>query len=594
MNKLGIQNATLKKDRSNIILDSNTSTLYLSPHQVNQGFQGTISGTYYPAELSQKHIQALLRSLNNPHSENEAFVTKCSKFLKFLFNKQCKNYDDEPYQRLDSKILGKKLGKNQERTPNYYPFILTTLIQIGLLEVTNNFTWTKDGTGECKGYRVVLKHPDIYKVSDTDDLFPQDSWSIDDEPYLNKMFQLEFDESMFMLIANLLPHDEKTRAFYFYHNWINKKHYVRVDSFGRIHTLLTILNKRFRCCFSAPGGEILTEVDIHACQPYLLLKLVQEQLNNRKPKKLTITELAEKYPELAIYINWIQNGRFYIEMFKAFNKRKSDPTDEYKLQQFKEMLFRRIFFSDTPNEDKQLKIHKLFAEKFPIIYKTLLTKKKKDGYKSVSCDLQTLESKIMNSAIAKLDTLPDKGFYLRYHDAFLTTDSFKDQVYATLFDCLKNEMGVPGKVKFGHKWGTEIETVLSNLKLMSYTTSLKHKGDRFVNKLIEKEIKNQITKTSEEDREQVIESINSKWNNDDSCLRRKAEIAQNFTFKSFYIPAHWSKTMVLDFETNARLLLNQFFDSSMGKADIGMRKIIEHNQTYILDRLDKSVLSCKS
>ena len=587
MKNLMNQKINNKKESSNIISQNTNTTLYLSPCQENQGVQSSTLKVLYPKELSKAHIKTLLISSGNTNAENETFIDKCSRFLKFLFDKQCRDYNNELYQRLDSKILGKKLGKNKERTPNYYPYLLQILNEVGLLEIKKNFRRTDDGTGECNGYRVKLQYPGIYQESDTDYLFSSDRWVIDNEDYLEQIFQLEFDENKFIFLANLLPYDEKVRAFYLYHNWINRKHYVRIDSYGRVHSLLTILDKRFRSCLKINGGKELLEADIHACQPFLLLKIVQKHLNYYQKEKLNIKQLSEKHPEILKYLTWIKNGRFYIELYKCFYNTTRDPQSAVKLYKFKKMLFKNIFFSDTPDKNKKLKIHHIFSEQFKVINDALVKQKKKEGFKSVSCELQALESKIMNASISKLDKLPKKDFYIRYHDAFLTTESFTHEVKSILFECLEDEMDVPGMVKSGNKWGEDFETVVTNLNLMAFTTKLKHKGDKYVNKLIGSEIKKQVINVANEEKQIAIEGVRNKWRYEPEYNRKKAVIAQNFTFKSFYIPSHWTKPSVLEFKEFAACKVSEVFDIAMIKHEGGVKQLIKYNRDFILDKVNQ-------
>jgi hypothetical protein len=193
----------------------------------------------------------------------------------------------------------------------------------------------------------------------------------------------------------------------------------------------------------------------------------------------------------------------------------------------------------------------------------------------------------MNASISKLDKLPKKEFYIRYHDAFLTTESFADEVKVILFECLEEEIDVPGMVKSGNKWGEDFEAVVTNLNLMAFTTKLKHKGDKYVKKLIGSDIKKQVINVANEEKQQAIEGVRNKWRYEEEYNRKKAVIAQNFTFKSFYIPSHWTATSVLEFKEFAVCKLNEVFDIAMIKHEGGVQKLIEYNRDFILDKVNQ-------
>ncbi len=95
-------------------------------------------------------------------------------------------------------------------------------------------------------------------------------------------------------------------------------------------------------------------------------------MNYYQKEKLNIKQLSEKHPEILKYLTWIQNGRFYIELYKCFYGTTREPRSAVKLYKFKKMLFKNIFFSDTPNKNKRLKIHHIFSEQFKLINEALV------------------------------------------------------------------------------------------------------------------------------------------------------------------------------------------------------------------------------
>ena len=561
------------------------STLYVSPSQQNQGLEAITSGQYYPAELSKTNIKRLLIEVGNPHSDNERLVSNCSSFLKFLFDKHCRDFNQKPYINLDSRILKEKLGKNRNRTPNYYKYVLESCVEIGLLQINHNHKRSEDKSGEAKGYRLNIKDVVDYSMNDTKELFKGESWEIDNDNYHHQLLKLQFDELWFILIANLLPFDQKNRAFYIYHNWLANNHFVKVDSYGRIHSLLTLMDKRFRGCFKAPGNRILKEVDMHACQPFLLLKIVQEQLNYRRKQKLTISELAGKHKEINTYINWIQSGRFYIELYKVFLRQKKDPKKINKIDGFKETLFKNIFFSETPDEAKMRKIHNVFEETFPLINDCIVKYKKKHGYKQLSRTLQTFESEIMDETISNLSKAHPEGYFIRFHDAILTTEEYALNTKEQLHSTVRNHYGIDPFIKPLGNWGLDNETIINGLKLHYLTTHHKNMGIKQNNKRLASEIKKAAAKATKEDRELAIALVKKKYETDTFMQQQQLLTERQFKFHGFYIPAHWNKGMKMDFKDLAVSVIEYATETAKQQSNGEYLWLIEHNKKVLEDSL---------
>lgn len=585
VNILNSNNETKTNDVYNI--KNHPSTLYMSPSQCNQGLQAIASGQYYPVELSKPNIKRLLVEKGNQHAENKRLVTNCSKFLKFLFDKHCRDYNNTPYINLDSRILKEKLGKNPDRIPNYYKYVLDSCVEIGLLQINHDHKKSYNNSGEAKGYRLTLKETESYELNDTEELFTGLNWCVDSDNYHEQVLKLQFDELRFVFIANLLPFDQKNRAFYIYHNWLSNNHFVKVDNYGRIHSLLTLMDKRFRHCFKAPGNRIIKEVDMHACQPFLLLKIVQNQLNYRQKHKLTISELASKYQEIDTYINWIQSGRFYIEFYKVFHNQIKDPKNLNKIDDFKESLFKNIFFSETPDESKMRKIHKEFKKTFPLITECIVKYKKKEGYKELSRTLQTNESEIMDETIRILSEVNPEGYFIRFHDAILSTELHASQAQEQLYLTVRNHFGIDPYVKPPSNWGKDFETVINGLKLHYLTTHHKNMGIKQNNQRPANEIKKAIARASKEDRELAIALVKKKFATDSFMQHQQLLTERQFKFHGFYIPAHWNKGTTRNFKDLAFRVIEYATEAAKQQSKGEYLWLIEHNKKVLKDSLEK-------
>lgn len=564
-----------------------TLPLYVSPSHSQQGLTTNDSGKMLPIELSEGYIKRELCNIGNEHAQNEKFIRNCSRFAKFLFEKQCNDFDNAPYQPLDSRILKSKLGKNSDRLPNYYLYVIESLKEIGLVEVNEQFKYTKDGTGNCKGYRINLKYPDRYEVSTTEDLFLVENKRIDDINYLNELKRLKLDEMKFIFLANFLPHDEKQRAFYIYNNWIHRSHFVTVDIYGRIHSLLTILDKRLRCCFTIDDGKQIKEWDIHACMPFLYLGIVLEHVNFRKAKKLSLAELVASNHEIGTYVRWIQNGRFYIELYRAFKELKGDPKSSEVVKALKKSFFKNMLFSDTPAKDKELKIHKIFADLFPFINQSLIKFKRKEGHKAVAQTLQSLESELMNLTIERLRKNDPSRLYLRFHDAVLTDDLDYAKVEAIMVETICDLYGIHGQVKFNEYWGASFDSVARNLKLHVYSTYLSYKRDRYIGKQKSALIGKAVSNVSKEFKSVAVSQAIKNWNENRLNEHKSIEATRNFMSPKLCLPSHWNPKTVDQFKAFALKTINDVFSELESKHTGDILNIIQKNKELVILMVNK-------
>ncbi len=559
-----------------------TLSLYASPSQSQQGVSSVDTKKILPVELSECHIKMKLLEVGNEHAENEKFICNCSKFAKFLFEKQCRDFDKEPYQRLDSKILKNKLGKNPDRVPNYYVYVIESLRSIGLVEVNERYEFTKDGTGKCKGYRINLQLPDQYEVSSSEDLFYSENSRIDDPNYLLDLMRVKMNEKMFVFIANFLPHDEKQRAFYIYYNWITNNQFIRIDRYGRKHSLLTIMDKRLRCCFTVDNQRVIKEWDIHACMPFLFLNIVLDYVNYRKANKLTLVELAETNQEICKYISWIKSGRFYIELYKAFENLKGEPKSAERIKDLKKSFFRNILFSETPAIDKELRIQKVFAELFPFINQCLVKYKRKYGYKAVAQSLQLYESELMNLTTERLKNNNPKCFYLRFHDAILTDDVDTVRFESIMNDTINKLYSIQGRVKFNQHWGANFDTIVRSLGLHVYSSYLNYKKDKYLGRLKSSHIGKAVSSVSKEYKHITAKQASREYDENIYNINRSNKATSNFMLPKLYLPSHWNTNTVEAFKTFAIKTINEVFDEKECHFSGSQLNIIRKNREMVL------------
>ena len=250
------------------------------------------------------------------------------------------------------------------------------------------------------------------------------------------------------------------------------------------------------------------------------------------------------------------------------------------------MLFKNLFFSDTPDPLSQKKIHKVFETHFPLMNKCMIKFKKKMGYKEFSCYLQQLESEIMNNCIDKLNTDHPYEYYLRYHDAILTTKDFSEQLKSYLNDSINEIMKVDGYIKAGNLWGNDFESVVKGLKLPIYTTHLNNKKNKYIRNLKSLDIRKNVVNVASDEKEKAIQQVIQNWNSKANYEQRIKPIEQNFILKGFYIPTHWSKITIEKFKKLATLTINDGINSKIIEMNGIPKWSFEYNRNFILDKIN--------
>lgn len=198
----------------------------------------------------------------------------------------------------------------------------------------------------------------------------------------------------------------------------DRNFYLYQDDYGRVHTNITILNKKIRTHLRWKG-ESLVSIDIKNSQP-LFLNVVIDEYFNKFPlerQKMAVAKDVLKYRELT------EKGRFYEYCMKKFG------VSFEKRNQFKKWLFKNVFYG------KVLSVK--FRKFFPNVSK-IIEYYKKQNYKRLSHAMQRAESSLVIGKICGriMNEQPDV-FIATIHDSVLTTRENVDYVIGVM----KREFG---------------------------------------------------------------------------------------------------------------------------------------------------------
>jgi hypothetical protein len=533
---------------------------YVDNTQQNQGFTEDVDIIFIPKEIEYSSVKKRFKDAGHEHCENHKFITSCSKFLKLVFLKQTSEYNSENmgYINLASNILKNKFGTSQANAPLYYKYIITSLHSIGLIEIDHRYFANK-GNGKTKGYRIVLNAPHVMQAVEAANDFTDDKFRNDDPAHQFQLKKLQIDEWKYLFIANLLKISERNQALFVYNYWKIKKYYTKVDPNGRIHSLLTIMPKELRCAFTVEGKAI-HEVDLHACQPMLLLVAVKEKLNYRKRIPSSLEELMTQHFELKEYVDRIQSGTFYEHLYRLYYNIKKAPINKEKMADFKIGLFKDIFFSDIKKDVEIKKRCKIFSQVYPIVWEVINQIKADEGYKAIAQTLQRLETEVMNETILRLtQTKPDE-FYLRFHDAILCQEAECAFVAEVLNGVVLETIDVAGFTKIGC-WGNDLDRVLKSLSLHSAL----NRKNFFFTKQIGKEKRRKMLSILRDpaipkaDRYAEFQKFKSHYDNSPSNQARLAEMEKDYRSYKFIYPNDWSAAEIESFNKYSLDQLETYF-----------------------------------
>ena len=537
---------------------------YVDNNQQNQGFTEDVDKILIPKEIEYSVVKKRFKDAGHEHSDNNKFVSSCVKFLKLVYFKQTSEYDSENmgYINLASNILKNKFGTSQANAPLYYKYIITSLQAIGLIEIDHRYFANK-GNGKTKGYRIVLNAPHVMQAVEAANDFTDDRFRNDDPGHQFQLKRLQIDEMKYLFIANLLKISERNQALFVYNYWKIKKYYTRVDPNGRIHSLLTIMPKELRCAFTVEGKAI-HEVDLHACQPMLLLVAVKEKLNYRKRKTSSLEELMTLHSELKEYVDRIQSGTFYEHLYRLYYNIKKAPINKETMADFKIGLFKDIFFSDIKKNVEIKKRSKIFSQVYPIVWEVINQIKTDEGYKAIAQKLQQLETEVMNETIFRLSQTKPDEFYLRFHDAILCKEAECSFVAEVLNGVVLETIDVAGFTKIG-SWGNVLDRVLKSMSLHSALNMKNY----FFTKQIGKEKRRKMLSIlmdpaiPKADRYTEFQKFKSYYDNSPSNQARLAEMEKDYRSYKFIYPNEWSAAEIVSFNMYSLGQLETYFKKMM-------------------------------
>jgi hypothetical protein len=191
-------------------------------------------------------------------------------------------------------------------------------------------------------------------------------------------------------------------------NISNNNIFFKFDEYGRLHTNFTVLKKYIRQNYLTINGELTYEIDMKNSQPYFLTVIMKEQMDIQKIIKKDVSR----------YIDLVHNGLIYEEFI---NKFELSDRDEAKIMMYK------VLFGQNGNTRKE---NKMFYSLFPNVYSFIKDYKSvNDNYKSLSHDLQLLESKfIFNTVVDNIYKSYDNMNLFTIHDSISCKMSDKNKV----------------------------------------------------------------------------------------------------------------------------------------------------------------------
>jgi hypothetical protein len=500
-----------------------------------------------PKEIKRSSIERLFLEKQVKYYNNKKFIDKSAAFLQLIYIRQIKNTEGS-YVHLMAKITSDYLGKNPKRdSPLYYKYIIDTLKILGLLKVNEQFHIGKNGKkGLSRGYRVLLTKP----LEVEDEIMSEivlKQLKIDDEEHIEKLKQIEIDPQLFTLVANILTPPKRNKGMGIYESWFKGYQYSIIDNSQRVYSIITNLPREFRCTFKYHGEDI-HEVDVHACQPFLFLQIVKEYLNNDHLVDNSITEWSEVLTDIDEYIKNMQNGTFYIDLYKAFKKKKADLDNRSELDSFKKSLLANIFFAPIKKPRGSARV---FAEKYPTIYRIVNQVKETHGHKHLSYLLRQSESKLMNEVLKAIAGHSD--WHIRLHDAILCKESDLDLIHDTMDAKILDMLGVNGKIKRSI-WGEQLEQVMIERQLEHYSNFaiideyIHHKNTR---EKIRKSIYGSDRYATKDEKNESWYSYLGHIRYDEGAILEHEEISATFHDQTIYYPFNWGEEEIIEFKKYA-------------------------------------------
>ena len=210
--------------------------------------------------------------------------------------------------------------------------------------------------------------------------------------------------------------------------------YLKIDDFGyRLHTPISNLKKEYRS-FLRYDTSKLVEIDIRTSQPYLLIKLIFDEVEKQCPRlfseikdqksntdKIVLINSYTEFEGLGLFLNDILLEDLYLALQREYEKLTGLVVSRSTT---KSLVFEFLFGRN--NRDHIL--NQIFQSRYPYVFKVINDLKKKD-YKDLSKTLQRFESDLLLSKIcgAINDEKPDVPIFT-IHDSVLTLNEHVDYV----------------------------------------------------------------------------------------------------------------------------------------------------------------------
>lgn len=187
--------------------------------------------------------------------------------------------------------------------------------------------------------------------------------------------------------------------------------YITPDKYGRIHTNFTILKKEIRNKYLKIEGQPIIEIDIKNSQPFFLLDLIRDNLH----------QINVNTDELSIYYEHVTNGSFYEYLQKQVQE---NDRDRIKHQVYLE-LFNKPYYQSI-----------LLAKVFPSISQFIKVYKLRNGYKTISHQLQNFESDFIFNKVCK-ELIDEDIVFFTVHDSICVKQSDQEttrQIFDKVFN----------------------------------------------------------------------------------------------------------------------------------------------------------------
>ncbi len=221
----------------------------------------------------------------------------------------------------------------------------------------------------------------------------------------------------------------------------------KIDKFGkRLHTNLTNLKKEHRE-YLRYDNKPLISIDIKCSQPYLVIKLLLDEVSNTYPdvhlqlsnlntneEKTAYLNTLEKHDGLSSYINDVSLGRLYEVLGTGLKKKHG-----YMLlrEMLKKVMY-KIIFSKARYTDTSKKV---FKKTYPFV-NDVFNKSKRVHYKDLCKNLQRLESNLILNVICKEIAETNKDIPMfTIHDSIMTIPEHVDTVYNIMMNILTEAIG---------------------------------------------------------------------------------------------------------------------------------------------------------